>query len=208
MSDTSPAPGSRDPGDAVPEGVAVQTPAPLSPEDEKVLRRLRGIGSPLAGGAPPHVEHSAEEGRNIDRVCEYMLIVHDPARAGAQAVAHLCAPGNRFVAPTTCPGVATLEDYAEAQGRLMRALPDLRLLRFDVLLAQGDRVCLRYTAEASHGGAPHGAIAPSGRRAEWTAGAFFQLRDGQIVECLLEWDRLALWEQLGWPVEECLSQAR
>ena len=34
------APGERDPGDAVPPGVAVQSPAPLSAEDQAVLEKL------------------------------------------------------------------------------------------------------------------------------------------------------------------------
>ena len=34
------APGGRDPGDAVPPGVAVQSPAPLSAEDQAVLEKL------------------------------------------------------------------------------------------------------------------------------------------------------------------------
>ena len=34
------APGERDPGDAVPPGVAVQSAAPLSPEDQAVLEKL------------------------------------------------------------------------------------------------------------------------------------------------------------------------
>jgi hypothetical protein len=34
----------RDPGDAVPEGVAVQDPAPLSEQDKAVKRRLEELG--------------------------------------------------------------------------------------------------------------------------------------------------------------------
>lgn len=34
----------RDPGDAVPEGVAVQEPAPLSEHDKAVKRRLENLG--------------------------------------------------------------------------------------------------------------------------------------------------------------------
>ena len=38
------APGERDPGDAVPPGVAVQSPAPLSAEDQAVLEKLENEG--------------------------------------------------------------------------------------------------------------------------------------------------------------------
>ncbi len=75
-----------------------------------------------------------------------MRIAYPPGRAGAQAVAHLCAPGNRFIAPTTFPDVHTLEDYAEDHGRLMEQVNDLHPVSFDAQFAKGDRVCLRYTA--------------------------------------------------------------
>lgn len=34
----------RDPGDSVPEGVAVQEPAPLSEQDKAIKRRLEELG--------------------------------------------------------------------------------------------------------------------------------------------------------------------
>ncbi|CUS39642.1 hypothetical protein [Candidatus Nitrospira nitrificans] len=63
---------------------------------------------------------SPEEQKNIDLVTEYMQIAYDPKRASAEAVAHLCAPGNRFIASTTFPDVHTLEEFAEDHGRLMK----------------------------------------------------------------------------------------
>ncbi len=93
--------------------------------------------------------YTPDEQRNIDLARDYMEIAYTPGRAGARAVKHLCAPGNRFVAPTTFPNVHTLEDYAEDHGRLMEQVNDLRIVSFDVLFAKADRVCLRYTAEAA-----------------------------------------------------------
>jgi len=148
---------------------------------------------------------ATEEQINIDVVKEYMEIAYDPKRASAQAVKHLCAGDNVFIAPTTFPDVHTLEQYAEEHGKLMKQISDLRLLSFDVLFASEDRVCLRYTAEGSHRGEPHGNIAPTGRRARWTACALFRLEDGKLAEFIKEWNKLSMWEQLGWPVEECLT---
>jgi predicted ester cyclase len=133
-----------------------------------------------------------------------MEIAYAPGRASAQAVAHLCAPNNRFVAPTTFPDVHTLEDYAEDHGRLMEEVDDLHLVSFDVLFAKGDRVCLRYTAEGTHHGKPHGDIEPTGRTASWSAAALFQVSDGKLVEFIKDWNKLSMWEQLGWPASECL----
>jgi predicted ester cyclase len=154
----------------------------------------------------PSDRTSPEDSRNIELVKEYMIIAYDPHRAGAEAVSHLCAPHNAFIAPTTFPGVHTLEQYAEEHGKLMKQVNDLHLISFDVLFSKGHWVCLRYTAEGTHAGEPHGAIPPTGRKARWTAAALFRVENGKLAEFIKEWDKLAMWEQLGWPLEECLSR--
>ncbi len=150
-------------------------------------------------------EPTPEEQQNIALVRRYMEISYRPGQASAAAVADLCAPGNRFIAPTTFPKVHTLEEYAEDHGKLMEQVNDLRFVSFDVLFASGDRVCLRYTAEGSHRGMPHGQLPPTGRWAQWTASAIFRVRDGKLVEFIKDWNKLSMWEQLGWPLEECLT---
>jgi predicted ester cyclase len=149
--------------------------------------------------------YTAEEQRNIDLVREYMEIAYDPKRASADAVAHLCAPGNRFISPTTFPNVHTLEKYAEHHGNLMKQVNDLHFVSFDVLFAKGDRVCMRYTAEGTHSGEPHGKIPPSGRKSRWTACGVFRVENGKLAEFIKEWNKVAMWEQFGWPAEECLT---
>ena len=156
--------------------------------------------------AEPTREYTSEERRNIELVTEYMQIAYDPTRANAHAVQHLCAPENEFIAPTTFPDVHTLEEYAEDHGRLMRQVNDLHFVSFDVLFAKDDRVALRYTAEGSHSGEPHGEIGPTGRTSRWTASALFRIENGQLAEFIKDWNKLSMWEQFGWPVEECLTQ--
>jgi predicted ester cyclase len=129
-----------------------------------------------------------------------------PGRASTEAISHLCGPNNCFIAPTSFPDVHTLEEYAEGHARLMEQVNDLHIYSFDVLFAKGDRVCLRYTAEGAHRGKPHGDIPPTGRTARWSAAALFQIRDGKLVEFIKDWNKLSMWEQLGWPVDECLTQ--
>lgn len=154
------------------------------------------------------MDHSPEERRNIELVTEYMRIAYDPQRASARAVAHLCAPNNRFISPTTFPEVHTLEAYAEDHAKIMKQVNDLHFVNFDVVFAHGDRVCLRYTAEGHHRGEPHGQLPPSGRKAQWTACAVFKVENGKLVEFIKEWNKLSMWEQFGWPVEECLTQGK
>jgi predicted ester cyclase len=126
-----------------------------------------------------------------------MTISYTPGRASADSVAHLCVPGNRFIAPTTFPDVHTLEEYAEHHGEVMKQVDDLHFVSFDVFFAKGDRVCLRYTAEGTHGGEPHGEIEPTGRKARWTATGTFRVEGGKIVEFIKDWNKLSMWEQFG-----------
>lgn len=81
-------------------------------------------------------QHTPDEQRNIDVVREYMEISYTPGRASAAAVAHLCGPNNRFIAPSTFPDVHTLEEYAEDHGRIMEQVNDLHIVSFDVLFAK------------------------------------------------------------------------
>lgn len=127
---------------------------------------------------PP--ELTPEERKNAELAQEYMRIAYTPGEASAAAVAYLCAPGNRFSSPTTFPGVNTLEEYAEDHGKLMRQVNDLHFVSQDVIFAKGDRVAIRYTAEGTHKGEPHGHIAPTGRKARWTACALFRVQDGKL----------------------------
>lgn len=151
---------------------------------------------------------SDQERQNIEIVRAYMEIAYDPRRASGKAVAHLCAPHNRFIAPSTFPDVHTLEQYADDHAEIMKSLDDLHFVSFDVFFAAGDRVCLRYTAEGTHKGAPHGDVAATGRTARWSAAALFRVEDGKLVEFVKDWNKLQMWEQLGWPVEECLTGER
>ncbi|MBK4120443.1 ester cyclase [Kocuria rhizophila] len=146
-----------------------------------------------------------QEQANLDLAKEYMRIAYTPGEASADAVAHLCAPGNKFVGPTTFPGTETLEQYADVHGELMTKLDDLHFVSFDVEFVKDDRVALRYTAQGTHKGAPHGDIQPTGRQATWTACALFRAENGKLTEFVKEWNKLPMWEQLGWPIEECLT---
>ncbi len=82
---------------------------------------------------------------------------------------------------------------------------DLHITNFDVLFAKDDRVCLRYTAEGHHKGEPHGRLPPSGKKAQWSASALFRVTDGKLSEFIKDWNKLSMWEQFGWPLEECLT---
>ncbi|MBC9208070.1 hypothetical protein IBL26_14590 [Roseomonas aerophila] len=52
--------GERDPGDAVPPGVAVQRPAPLTPEDKAVKQRLEQLPGSHPRPAEPQGQAETE----------------------------------------------------------------------------------------------------------------------------------------------------
>ena len=75
------------------------------------------------------------------------------------------------------------------------AFPDLNLT-VDEQIAEGDRVCTRWTARGTHGGEFFGAPATN-KQATVTGMTIDRVRDGQIVESRTNWDALGLMQQLG-----------
>jgi predicted ester cyclase len=85
----------------------------------------------------------------------------------------------------------------------MKQVIDLHVVSFEILSAKDDGVCMRYTAQGTHSGEPHQRIVPTGRKSRWTACALFRIENGKLVEFVKEWNKLVMWEQFGWPVDEC-----
>ena len=75
------------------------------------------------------------------------------------------------------------------------AFPDFAVEIEDVL-AEGDKVALKYTASGTNDGELMGAAA-TGESARWPVMHVFTLRDGKIVNDVTVLDRLRVLEQLG-----------
>ena len=90
----------------------------------------------------------------------------------------------------------------------MKEVADLHLVSFDVFHARGDRVCLRYTSVGTHCGEPHGAVPPSARKTTRTAAALFRVEGAKLAEFIKDWNKLSMWQQFGWPIEECLTGSK
>lgn len=86
---------------------------------------------------------------------------------------------------------AVLEDW----WKQLEAIPDLEDT-IDMLIADGDRVAVRYTTIGTHEGEFLG-IEPTGETVEVTSMAVVQVADGQIVELWNHPDRFGLFQQLG-----------
>ena len=79
------------------------------------------------------------------------------------------------------------------------AFPDVQW-RIDLLLGEDALVAARWTASGTHTG-NWGAVAPTGRRAEFSGVNIFRFgRDGKVAEIWNHRDDLGLMEQLGAPV--------
>jgi steroid delta-isomerase-like uncharacterized protein len=75
------------------------------------------------------------------------------------------------------------------------AFPDLHYT-IDDMVAEGDKVAVRVTLNATHKGEGLG-FPPTGKSITTTAAFFYRVAGGKIVEALQYSDQLAMFQQLG-----------
>lgn len=78
---------------------------------------------------------------------------------------------------------------------LRSAFPDIRFTIED-LIAEGDRVVVRWSWEATHDG-PFRGIAPTHKRVTNSGIVIYRLQNGKVIQGWLEADRLGVLQQLG-----------
>lgn len=88
-----------------------------------------------------------------------------------------------------------IDEFLENPWANLQAFPDY-VGTTNALLAEGDKVVVRYTVEGTHEGEYYN-IQPTGQRVEWTGMAMYRVEDDEIAEIWLEEDRLGLLDQLG-----------
>ena len=66
----------------------------------------------------------------------------------------------------------------------------------DELLAEDDKVVVRWTTTGRHTG-PYGKVPPTGREVTMTGVDGYRINGGRIVEAWSMWDALATYQQLG-----------
>jgi predicted ester cyclase len=74
-------------------------------------------------------------------------------------------------------------------------IPDLSA-KLEDLVAEGDKVVVRFTAEGTHDGTLLG-VPPTGKRMRISGISIYRLAEGKFVEHWEEGDRLGLLQQLG-----------
>lgn len=94
--------------------------------------------------------------------------------------------------PDQAPGPIGVQRTLEV---VLSSLTDFRVLT-DEVIAEGDRVATRHTAEATHIG-PLLGFAATGKRLRWTAISIYRVADGKIAERWGLMDHSSLQRQLA-----------
>ena len=87
------------------------------------------------------------------------------------------------------------EGFNANASRVRTGIPDFRQ-SFDLILAEGDLVAVRWTIRGTQTG-PLGPIPPTGRAVEFSGVNIFRFEGGKIAEIWNHRDDLALYQQLG-----------
>lgn len=97
--------------------------------------------------------------------------------------------------PGTPPLPSGPEGYKQLVTMYRTAYPDLHLSVED-LLAEGDKVVVRWTARGTNTGELMG-ISPTGKQITVTGISIFAITGGKVVEQRTTWDTLGMLQQLG-----------
>ena len=80
-------------------------------------------------------------------------------------------------------------------GMFLGAFPDVKIMP-DFLMAEGDKVAMRWTMTATHTGEWMG-IPATGKRMEMTGITIARVADGKLAEVWFETDSMGMMQQLG-----------
>ena len=106
------------------------------------------------------------------------------------------APDLRSTAPTY-PGMPSgLELAKQAHKVTLAVFPDFKQAIIE-LIAEGDRVVMRFRATGSHSGAPLMGMPPSGKKFDIVGISIFRIANGKIAEHWASEDQLGLMQQVG-----------
>jgi predicted ester cyclase len=98
------------------------------------------------------------------------------------------------------------EGFAATVGGLRAGFPDIHFTLED-LVADGDRVALRWTWGGTHQNSFRG-FEPTGKRVTNTAIGIYELRHGKVVRAWLQTDRLGFLETMGALPESVTARLR
>jgi steroid delta-isomerase-like uncharacterized protein len=133
---------------------------------------------------------STEENKAIVR-----RFLEEVVNKGNQTVADELVASD-FIDHNPLPGLSpTNEGFKQSFVIFRTAVPDLRYA-IDDLIAEGDKVAVRWTATGTNKGEMFGMPA-TGRQVTVAGVDVFRLARGRLVELWLSWDQLGMMQQLG-----------
>jgi len=107
---------------------------------------------------------------------------------------HLVAPD--FVDHSPMPGFSPdAMGFKKGLAMVRTAMPDMKYTIEDVI-AEGDKVVVRWRASGTHKGEMFG-IPPTSKSIVVTGIDIFRVSNGKLVEFWLNWDQLGMLQQLG-----------
>ncbi len=92
-------------------------------------------------------------------------------------------------------GDMNLAQSKQSNQAIFAAFPDFRFTVED-MLAEGDKVTIRYFATGTHQG-PFMGIAPTGKKIILKGISIYKIANGKLVESWGAYDRMSLMQQLG-----------
>ncbi len=135
---------------------------------------------------------STEENKAIaDRWFEALTSLEGTEKAADE----LLAPDFVGHCPPT-PDIHGPEEYKQWIAKTFQAYPDARFIVED-MVAEGDRVVVRYTLRGTHEGTTRMGVAPTGKEVTASIIGILKLADGKIVEMWTNVDFLGLMQQMG-----------
>ena len=137
----------------------------------------------------------SENGRNRERDNKNVLrrlYGEFVDRGNAGVLEEIVAPD---FASEAAPAVKGIEAVKAVVLPVREAFPDLHHTIHD-LVAEGDRVAVRWTMQGTHRG-PFAGIPATGKPVAFSAISIYRFQDGKIVELWAQVDRLGLLQQLG-----------
>lgn len=101
----------------------------------------------------------------------------------------------RHSAATQGPAVSSRDEFIQLQQSFLASFPDQKVT-IEQLVAEGDHVAVRAIYSGTQSG-PLGSFPATGRRVEAPFLGVFRIEGGLITELWVEWDNLAMLNQLG-----------
>lgn len=86
-------------------------------------------------------------------------------------------------------------EFADNISSLRKAFPDVQF-RIEDLFGEGDRIAVRWTFHATHGG-PFAGVAATHKAVVQNGTVIYQLSNGKISHAWVQVDRLGLMQQIG-----------